>query len=318
MSVKIISEILQAESTAIANLIGKVEESIVKAADLCCSCTGRVIVLGLGKSGLVGRKIASTLASTGTSSVFIHAAEALHGDLGMISERDCAVLISKSGLTPEVLMLIPPLKRLGVKIVLITANPTSPAAKEADVVLDIGVSTEAEPIGVVPTTSTIVTMALGDALAVALMTRKGFTKTDFAQIHPAGNLGSLLKRVSQVMHSGEAIPKVAPSATVMQAILEMSEKRLGHVLVEEEGILLGIFSDGDLRRALQAHPNDGIITRPISEFATLKPKTIEANALVEEAVRTMETKKITALPVLSDGRLVGIVHLHDILESRAV
>ncbi|HHS50702.1 MAG TPA: KpsF/GutQ family sugar-phosphate isomerase [candidate division Zixibacteria bacterium] len=315
---KVISELLKAESSAIANLIGTIEKPLLSAVDICCACTGRVIVSGIGKSGLVGRKISATLASTGTSSAFIHAGEALHGDLGMIHEGDCALLITKSGCTPEILQLIPPLKRLGVKIILITARPDSSAAKEADIVLDIGVSIEAEPIGIVPTTSTIATMAVGDALAIAMMTRKGFTKKDFAMIHPAGNLGHLLRRVSEVMHSGDAMPAVPRSATVMNGILEMSEKRLGHVIVAESGKLMGIFSDGDLRRAIQAHPNEEIISRPISEFATKDPVTIDSDALVEEAVRIMETRKITALPVLENASLVGIVHLHDLLETRVV
>ena len=318
MSIKIISELLQAESSAISNLIGTIEESIVEAVNLCSNCEGRVIVTGLGKSGLVGRKIAATLSSTGTSAIFIHAAEALHGDLGMICDSDCVIMISKSGQTPEILQLIPPLKRLGVKIIAITGNADSPVGKEADVVLNIGVSNEAEPIGIVPTTSTIVTMALGDALAVALMTRKGFTREDFALFHPAGNIGHLLKRVSEVMHTGESMPIVGPDATVMEGILEMSAKRLGHVAISADGVLLGIFSDGDLRRSLQAHPNEDIVSLPISSFATSKPLTIDSGALVEEAVRLMESKKITALPVLSDGRLVGIVHLHDIHETRVV
>ncbi|MCK5832055.1 KpsF/GutQ family sugar-phosphate isomerase [bacterium] len=318
MSKKIISELLQAESDAITNLIGKIEDPLIQAVELCTTCTGRVIVVGLGKSGLVGRKIAATLASTGTSSLFIHAAEALHGDLGMITANDCVILITKSGYTPEIQNLIPLLKRMGIKIVAITGNPNSPTAEEADLVLNIGVSAEAEPIGIVPTTSTTATMALGDALAIALMARKGFTKEDFAMFHPAGNLGVLLKRVFDVMRSGDSMPIVSANATVMEGILEMSEKRLGHVLISEREILMAIFSDGDLRRALQAHPNEDIVSLPISTFSTTKPFIIEANALVGEAVRLMETKKITALPVLSEGKLVGIVHLHDILETRVV
>ena len=318
MSIEVITELLEGESAAIANLIGRIEKPIIEAADICMNCRGRVIVSGLGKSGLVGRKIAATLASTGTSSIFIHAAEALHGDLGMVGEGDCAILISKSGSTPEVLQLIPPLKRLGIALIAITSEMDSPLAKEADLVLNIGVSPEAEPIGIVPTTSTIATMAIGDALAVSLMTRRGFTKKDFAQFHPGGNLGHLLKKVSEVMHTGESLPLVGPSANLMEGILVMSAKRLGHVIIAEDGHLLGIFSDGDLRRALQAHPHEDIVNLPLSRFATMNPIVIASNAIVEEAVRLMELRKITALPVIDNGQLVGILHLHDILESRVV
>ncbi len=318
MSIEIISETIAAEAAAIENLVGKIETRIVEAADICIDCHGRVIVCGLGKSGLVGRKISATLASTGTSSIFVHAAEALHGDLGMVGENDCAILISKSGLTPEILKLIPTLKRLGVKIIAITGGSDSPLAEEADVILDIGVSSEAEPIGIVPTTSTIVTMAIGDALAVALMTRRGFTREDFALFHPGGNLGHLLKRVFEVMHSCESMPIVGPEASLMEGISIMSAKRLGHVIIAKNGDLIGIFSDGDLRRALQSHPHEDIVNMSLTNFATMNPVVIGSDAIVEEAVHIMEVRKITALPVIDGGVLVGLVHLHDILESRVV
>ncbi len=313
-----ITELLLAESEAIRSLIGRIEEPLWKAVDICLSCRGRVIVTGLGKSGLIGRKIAATLASTGTSSFFVHAAEALHGDLGTVTDEDCAILISKSGNTDEVLNLLPPLKRMGVKIIAITAEPNSPLGKEAGAVLDIGVSEEAEPIGMVPTCSTAATMAIGDALAIALMIKRGFTREDFAAFHPAGNIGQLLRRVSEVMHTGDAIPIIGPKATVLEGIIEMSAKRLGHVLVVDNGRCLAIFSDGDLRRALQAHPHEDMANLPLISVATEQPKAIGPGAIVEEAVRIMETNKITALPVIQDGSLIGIVHLHDLLESKIV
>ncbi|RKZ30308.1 hypothetical protein DRQ36_06020 [bacterium] len=315
---KAITDLLLAESDAIRALVGRIEAPLLKAADICLSCRGRIIVTGMGKSGLIGRKIAATLASTGTASFFIHAAEALHGDLGTVTEDDCAIVISKSGNTAEVKELIPPLKRLGVKIIAITGEPESPLGEEAEIILDIGVSEEAEPIGVVPTTSTVAMLAVGDALATALMVKRGFTKHDFAAFHPAGNLGHLLKRVSEVMHSGDTIPVISPGATVLEGIVAMSEGRLGHVIIAENEHCLAIFADGDLRRTLQAHPHENLVSMPLMEFATCEPKTIAPDAIVEEAIRIMETHKITALPVIEEGRLVGIVHLHDLLESKVV
>ena len=315
---KAITDLLIAESDAIRALVGRIEDPLLEAAEICLSCRGRIIVTGMGKSGLIGRKIAATLASTGTASFFIHAAEALHGDLGTVTEDDCTVIISKSGNTAEVRELIPPLKRLGVKIIAITGEPKSPLGDEAEIVLDIGVSEEAEPIGMVPTTSTVTMLAVGDALAIALMVKRGFTREDFAAFHPAGNLGHLLRRVSEVMHTGDSIPVIAPDATVLEGIAAMSEGRLGHVVIAENGRCLAIFADGDLRRALQAHPHEDIVNLSLIEMATKNPITINPDAIVEEAIRIMETHKITAIPVINDGRLVGIVHLHDLLESKVV
>lgn len=315
---KTVSKILLAESEAIKSLVGRVEEQILKAAELCLNCNGRVIVTGLGKSGLVGRKISATLSSTGTSSFFVHAAEALHGDLGTITEDDCAILISKSGATGEVLALIPQMKRKGVKIIAITTDNTSPLAKEADITISISQASDPEPFGMVPTSSTTATMAVGDALAIALMVKRGFTKHDFAQFHPAGNLGHLLKRVSEVMHTKEAIPIVSPDTKLSEAIVEMSRKRLGHVIIVDGGKCSGIFSDGDLRRTIEKNPHSDILKLKMSKIATKKPTTVPPSMIVEEAIRLLETKKITALPVVDHGKLIGIVHLHDLLESKVV
>ncbi len=313
-----VTELLISESEAIGALVGRIEAPILKAADLLYNCKGRVIVMGLGKSGLIGRKIAATLSSTGTSSFFIHAADALHGDLGTVTELDCVLFLSKSGNTGEVLSLLPPIKRLGVSIIAITSEPASELGKEADVVLDIGVSSEAEPIGIVPTTSTTVMLAVGDALAVALMIRRGFTREAFAQFHPGGNLGHLLRHVSEVMHTGKAVPIVGPEATVLEGIVVMSAERLGHVIVAGENRVIGIFSDGDLRRMLQAHPHEDVVGMPIIDFCTRNPKVIGPDAIVEEAIRMMETSKISALPVVERDKLLGLVHLHDLLENKVV
>jgi len=318
MPIKAIKELLIAESEAISSLVGRIEEPILEAVDICLSASGRVVVMGIGKSGLIGRKIAATLASTGTTSFFIHAGEALHGDLGMVTEKDVAILISKSGNTGEITRLIPLLKRIGIKIIAITSNANSPLAEEADCVLDTGVAEEAEPIGMVPTTSVVATLAVGDALTVALMVERGFTRDDFAAFHPAGNLGHMLRRVSTVMHTDEAIPRVSSVASLIEGIVEMSAKRLGHVIIEDGDRCIAIFSDGDLRRVLQAHPHEDIGNLRLLDLSTVNPETIDPDAIVEEAIRKMETRKITALPVVKGMELIGIVHLHDLLESKVV
>lgn len=314
-----IKKLLLSESRSISALVGRVEEPIIRAADICLDCNGRVIVIGLGKSGIIGRKIAATLASTGTSSFFVHAAEALHGDLGTITEHDCALMISKSGNTPEIVNLVPPLKRLGIKIISITNDPDSELAEESDVVLETSIDNDAEPFGLVPTSSAVATLAIGDALAVALMMKRGFTREDFAIVHPAGNIGHQLRRISEVMHAGESLPMVSLQASVLEGVVAMSTGRLGHVLlVDDSSGLRGIFSDGDLRRLLQAHPHEDIVSMKLIEFCTTEPVTIDPKAMVEEAVRLMEQKKITALPVVEKDKLIGMVHLHDLLESKVV
>ncbi|HDR91373.1 MAG TPA: CBS domain-containing protein, partial [candidate division Zixibacteria bacterium] len=232
--------------------------------------------------------------------------------------HDCALMISKSGNTPEVLGLVPPLKRLGIKIVSITNNQHSELGAESDVVLATEVDESREPFGMVPTTSAVATLAVGDALAVALMMKRGFTRDDFAVFHPGGNIGHQLRRVSEVMHTGKALPVVGSNASILDGIVAMSTGRLGHVIIAEKDELRGIFSDGDLRRLLQAHPHEDIVNLKLVEFATTTPLTIGQKAIVEEAVRLMEEKKITALPVIDDGILVGMIHLHDLLASKAV
>ncbi len=313
-----ITKLLRAESDSISKLMGRIEEPVMAAADICIDCNGRIIVIGLGKSGIIGRKIAATLASTGTSSFFVHAVEAMHGDLGTITEHDCALMISKSGNTPEVINLVPPLKRLGIKIISITNDPRSELGQQSHVVLETAIDEDAEPFGLVPTTSAITTLAIGDALAVALMMKRGFTREDFAIFHPAGNIGHQLRRISEVMHTGDALPIVDSGATVLEGVVAMSTGRLGHVLLIKNGELRGIFSDGDLRRLLQAHPHEDIVSMKLVEFSTDDPITVNPKAMIEEAVRLMEQKKITALPVIENGKVIGMVHLHDLLESKVV
>jgi arabinose-5-phosphate isomerase len=227
-------------------------------------------------------------------------------------------MISKSGNTPEVLNLVPPLKRLGVKIISITNDPKSELGRESDVVLETFVNERDEPFGMVPTTSAVATLAVGDALAVVLMMKRGFTRENFAVFHPGGKIGHQLRRISEVMHTGKGLPVVSPEASVLDGIIAMSTGRFGHVLIIENNELRGIFSDGDLRRLLQAHPHEDISGMKLVEFSTSNPVVVEPNIIVEEAVRLMEQRKITALPVLENGVVKGLVHLHDLLATKAV
>ncbi|MBN1755262.1 KpsF/GutQ family sugar-phosphate isomerase [bacterium] len=310
-------ELLNQEAEAIKALIGRIDEPLLKAAKLCLECEGRVIVTGLGKSGLIGRKIAATLASTGTPSFFLHATEASHGDLGMVTDKDLVIVISKSGSTDEVICLIPEFKRLGVKLIAVTAEPRSLLAENSEVVLNINVREEGEPYGLIPTTSAIVSLAVGDALAVLLMLRKNIRKEDFGKLHPAGNLGRLLTPVGKIMHTGTEIPIVSPDASIKEGILEMTSKKMGVTLICEDRLLLGIFTDGDIRRTIQNSGEDNIMKDKLIEHATCNPKSITSETLVEEAVYIMEKNKITSLPVLdSEKKLIGIVHLHDILQRK--
>ncbi|MBN2542229.1 KpsF/GutQ family sugar-phosphate isomerase [bacterium] len=312
-------DLLHKESEAITTLIGNIEQDLENAAKLCIECNGRIIVTGLGKSGLIGRKIAATLASTGTPSFFIHAGEASHGDLGMVTEEDLVMIISKSGSTDEVIRLIPFFKRLGVKIIAICSDEHSLLAKNSDVLLNIRVTEEGEPFGLIPTTSAVVSCAVGDALAVLLMVRKNVKKEDFGHLHPAGNIGKLLTKVEKIMHSGKEIPVVPSTASFKEGLIEMTTKKLGVTLVTEEGKLLGIFTDGDIRRAIQNCGDDNIMNHKLIDYVTRSPKSITPGTLTEEAVYIMEKNKITSLPVVGDNdEIMGIVHLHDILQRKIV
>ena len=284
------------------------------------ACTGRVVCMGMGKSGHVARKIAATLASTGTPAFYVHPGEAGHGDLGMITDRDVVLALSYSGESDEILMLLPVLKRQGNRLIAMTGRPQSTMAREADLHLDVSVPAEACPLALAPTSSTTASLAMGDALAVALLEARGFTSEDFARSHPAGALGRrLLLHIADVMHTGDDVPRVGPDATLADALLEMSRKRLGMTaVVDEDGGLLGLYTDGDLRRSL-ADPATDVHTTPIDRVMTRAPVVIDADALAVEAAQLMEAHKINALLVVDgDRRVVGALNIHDLLRARVV
>lgn len=305
-------EVLETEAVAVRGLIGQLDERFDRAVDLLRSCTGRVVCTGMGKSGIVMKKIVATLASTGTPSFFLHPAEAVHGDLGMIVPGDVVVAASYSGKTEELLRLIETLKRLGVPLVVMTASASSPLARHADIHLPVAIDREACPLNLAPTASTTATLALGDALAMALLEARGFTREDFALLHPAGNLGKRLLKVDQLMHAGAALPKVLASTPMRDAIYEMSKKQLGITAVTDEAErLVGCISDGDLRRLLEH--DEGILRRTAGECMTRNPRTIRGEELAAAALKVMEDHRITSLFVCDDaGQLEGVVHLHDL------
>jgi arabinose-5-phosphate isomerase len=307
---------LHIEATAVESLLERLDARFAAACRLCLACAGRIVVTGMGKSGHIGGKIAATLASTGSPSFFLHPAEASHGDLGMITRGDVVVAISNSGETPEVVTLLPHLSRLGVPLIAMTGATDSTLARAAAVVLDISVPEEACPLNLAPTASTTVTLAMGDALAVAILDARGFTEQDFARSHPGGALGRrLLLHVEDVMRRGDDIPRVAPDALLKEGLVEMSRKGLGlTVIVDESGRSLGVFTDGDLRRILD-QPVDVQRTR-MAEVMTSPGKAIGPRELAAEAVHMMELHRITALPVIDTaGRLIGALNVHDLLRA---
>jgi arabinose-5-phosphate isomerase len=310
---------LQIEARAVEALLPRLDERFAAACRLCLACRGRVIVTGMGKSGHIARKVASTLASTGTPAFFLHPAEAGHGDLGMITGTDLIIALSNSGETPEIVLLLPHLKRLGVPHITLTGNPSSTLGRTAAVVLDVSVTDEACPLNLAPTASTTAALAMGDALAVALLEARGFTKQAFADAHPGGNLGRrVLMLVEQVMRTGEALPRVSPATTLGEGLLEMSKKGLGMtVVVDSEDKVVGVFTDGDLRRTLD---NQIDIHKTIMQkVMTQNPKFITAQALATEAVNLMQRHRITALPVTdANGKLIGALNVHDLLRAGVV
>jgi arabinose-5-phosphate isomerase len=310
--------VLAIESAAIEALAARLDARFAGAVDLIAASSGKVVVTGMGKSGHVCRKIAATFASTGTPAFFLHSAEALHGDLGMLTRGDLLLAVSNSGETREILDLLPAAKRLALSIIALTGSPDSTLARAADVVLDVSVAEEACPMGLAPTASTTVTLALGDALAVALLEQRGFRSEDFASLHPAGALGRKLLRVADLMHTGAALPGVAVTAPMTEILLEIGAKRLGVTCVlDDRGRLAGIVTDGDLRRAL-AQPDD-IRARTAATVMNPHPKTIPADALAATAVATMERHSITSLVIVdAAGRPLGIIHLHDLLRAGVV
>lgn len=310
--------VLRVEAEAVFALAGRINDQFVKACELILSCHGRVIVIGIGKSGHIAKKIAATMASTGTPAFFVHPSEAAHGDLGMITRSDVVLALSNSGESDEVIALLPSLKRLGIPLIAMTGNAESTLSKQATVHLDSGVSQEACPLNLAPTASTTASLALGDALAVALLEARGFQAEDFALSHPGGSLGRrLLVLVRDLMHTGDELPVVQQDVLLRDALLEISKKGMGMTaVVDAEGKLAGIFTDGDLRRALDL----GVDVRDtkVSTVMTLKPATIEASKLAAEAVQQMDARRVNGLLVLEEGRLIGAINMHDLLRARVV
>ena len=311
--------VLKIEADAVSKLMESIGDNFEAAVDMISACKGKVVVTGMGKSGIICQKISSTMASTGTPAFFLHPAEGVHGDLGMLAKGDVVVAVSNSGETAEVLSILPVIRRMGLKLITIAGNADSTLAKRGDVFLDITVREEACPLGLAPPASTTATLALGDALAVALMYKRGFKEEDFAFFHPAGTLGkSLLLKVSDIMHTGDRLPVVADDASVKESILEMTSKGFGVTAVmSKKGDFSGIITDGDLRRALE---RDGdIINERAADIMTKNPKKIPPDALAAKALRLMEENKITALFVMEEGgRPEGIIHLHDLLQTGVV
>ncbi len=307
--------VLATEAAGITALAAALDHRFAAAVALLAGATGRVVVSGMGKSGHVARKIAATLASTGTPALFVHPGEASHGDLGMIVPGDAVLALSNSGETPELADLVAHTRRFGIGLVAITAGADSALAGAADVLLLLPRAAEACPLGLAPTTSTIMQMALGDALAVALLTRRGFDAADFRRIHPGGRLGARLTRVGELMHTGAAVPLVPPGAPMHQALLTMTEKRFGCLgVVDADGRLVGVVTDGDLRR----HMGPDLLTRPVAEIMTAEPRHIGPDALAGEALALMNApaRPITSLFVLDPaGRPVGVLHIHDLLRA---
>lgn len=313
--VRIEAEALRALADRLA---GPMAEAFAGAVDCLYSCGGRVVVTGMGKSGLVARKIAATLSSTGTPALFMHPVEAVHGDLGMIVRGDVVLALSQSGDTEEILNLVPNIKRLDVRLVAMTGALRSTLAQAADITLDCSVAQEACSLGLAPTASTTTMVALGDALAVALAEKRGFKEEDFADLHPGGKLGKKLARVSRLMHTGDAIPRVTSRTPMSEVIYEMSRKQLGVAAVTDGDKLLGIISDGDLRRLLERRGKD-VLDLTAGECMTRNPKTIRPDEFAAAALNVMEQKKITSLAVVGDGgRLEGIIHLHDLWGTEMV
>jgi arabinose-5-phosphate isomerase len=312
--------VVRIEARAIESLQPRIDADFVAACRLMLGCRGRVVAVGMGKSGHIARKIAATLASTGTPAFYVHPGEASHGDLGMITDADVVLALSNSGETDEVLTIVPVLRRQGNALIAMTGRPGSTLARLADVHLDVTVPEEACPLGLAPTSSTSAALVMGDALAVALLEARGFTSEDFARSHPAGSLGRrLLLHIADIMHAGDEVPRVASHATLSEALVEMSRKRLGMTaIVDAENRLLGVFTDGDLRRALDDARTD-LRGTPVTSAMGRNPKTIGPEKLAVEAAHLMEEHKVSALVVVdAEQRVVGALNIHDLLRARVV
>ena len=311
-------KVLKTEADAILSLMDRLDGDFERAVQLLYECPGRVIVTGMGKSGIICRKIAATLSSTGTSAIFLHPAEAIHGDLGLVREGDVVLALSHSGETEELVRLLESIKRIGARLIAMTGQPESTLAKAADVTLNCGIAEEACPMNLVPTASTTAALAMGDAIAMTLLVRKGFREEDFANLHPGGKLGKRLMRVEHLMHSGAAAPIVEAAARMPDVIHEMSDKRLGMTcIVDARGRLIGIFTDGDLRRLMQASAD--VLSLTAEDVMKRNPRTIRRDMLAVEALKIMETHKITSVVVAGDdGTVEGVVHLHDLWRTQMI
>lgn len=317
--IKLAKEVLEIEASAISRLRSGIGKDFEKAVQWMSDCQGRVILTGMGKPGFIARKIAATMASTGTPSLYLHPAEAVHGDFGMVTSQDLVIAISQSGESEEIVRLLPLVKKKGVKLIALTSVPSSALGRNADIVLDLGVRREACPLNLAPSASTTASLALGDALALSLLKKKGFRSEDFAELHPAGSLGRRLLRVSDIMRTGKANPLVGVKTTVRQALLKITASRAGScTIVDVRGKLVGVFTDGDLRRQLKAK-GEKILSRPVVQLATLKPRYIRKEKLAEEAFHIMETLRIDELPVVDKAqRVVGLLDVQDLMRAGRV
>lgn len=310
-------KVLAAEAKAIENAISRIGEEFEQAVSILYNTKGRVVVTGMGKSGLIGKKISATLTSTGTPAVFLHPSEALHGDIGIIADNDVVMALSTSGETFEVLRLLDYIKRVGVKLVSLVGNPVSSLAKASDVFIDCSVENEACPIGLVPSTSTTLTLAVGDAISIALMDKKGFSEEDFRYYHPGGSIGKKLLMVKHLMHLGDELPVVKPSMLMTEVLPIMSEKKFGiAIVVEDDSNVAGVITDGDLRRFLLKGSN--FASAKAADCMTRNPSFIQEDNLAVEALKIMESKLITSLVVLENNRLKGLLHLHDLWRTEMI
>jgi arabinose-5-phosphate isomerase len=319
MSRETARKVLEIEAEAIRALVPRLDESFDRAVETLLACAGRIVATGMGKSGIIAQKISATLASTGSPSLFLHPAEAIHGDLGRIVKGDALLAVSYSGDTEEILALVPWLKRLSAPVVALTGNTRSPLAQAADVHLDVSIRTEACPLGLAPTASTTAALAMGDALSMALLERRGFTVEDFAVLHPGGRLGKKLLRVEDLMHTGEDIPRVSPDTPMRDVLFEMTRKRLGLTTVTKpDGTLLGMISDGDLRRQMERH-GYALLDKSAAECMTREPVLVGRRELATSALDLLESRKITSLLVTDErGRIEGVLHLHDLWKTEMI
>lgn len=315
-------DVLRMEAEAILELVPRIDANFAAAVEMILQCPGRTVITGMGKSGIIGRKMAATLASTGTPSFYLHPAEGIHGDLGMVTAGDVVIALSNSGETGEVLNILPSLRRIGAKIIAMVGNDASTLAKNADLVLNVGVSKEACPLGLAPTSSTTAALAYGDALALALLQRHHFTASQFAIFHPGGSLGRrLLLTVGDIMHSGEENPVVVGETTVQEALFVITDKGLGAVsVIDANGVMQGVLTDGDIRRGLSKGVD--FLQRPVTELMTKQPKTITKDKLAAQALHIMESnhpKPITVLPVIdADNKVIGLLHMTDLVRQGVV